>query len=123
VALSNEEQRLLEQMEQALAADDPKLANALRGTGMRRLRRRRAVLAGLGFLAGMAALVAGMDTVPIVSILGFVVMLAAAVLAITSWQQVGGDAARSGQPRRTPSDSPFMDKLDERWRRGHDDGT
>jgi Protein of unknown function (DUF3040) len=32
VALSDEEQRLLEQMEAALAAEDPKLVNALRGS-------------------------------------------------------------------------------------------
>jgi Protein of unknown function (DUF3040) len=42
VALSDEEQRLLEQMEAALAAEDPKLVNALRGTGVRRVHRRRA---------------------------------------------------------------------------------
>src|SRR5215218_6975566 len=32
MALSDEEQRLLEQMEAALAAEDPKLVNTLRGT-------------------------------------------------------------------------------------------
>lgn len=32
MALSDEEQRLLDQMEAALAAEDPKLANTLRGT-------------------------------------------------------------------------------------------
>ena len=35
MALSEEEQRLLEQMEAALAAEDPKLVNAMRGTGVR----------------------------------------------------------------------------------------
>ena len=46
MALSEEEQRLLDQMEAALAAEDPKLVNAMRGTGMRRLHRRRAAIAG-----------------------------------------------------------------------------
>ena len=46
MALSDEEQRLLEQMEAALAAEDPKLVNTLRGTGARRVHRRRAALAG-----------------------------------------------------------------------------
>ena len=52
MALSDEEQRLLEQMEAALAAEDPKLVNALRGTSVRRVHRRRAALAGVGFFAG-----------------------------------------------------------------------
>lgn len=115
MALSDQEQRLLEQLEQALAADDPKLANALRGTGSRKLQRRRAVLAGLGFLLGVVALVVGMDTSPVVSILGFVVMLASGVVLLTSWRQVG-DAVASRS--RAGSDT---DKLDERWRRGLDD--
>jgi Protein of unknown function (DUF3040) len=115
VALSDQEQRLLEQLEQALAADDPKLANALRGTGSRKLQRRRAAFAGLGFLLGVVALVAGMETSPIVSILGFVAMLGCGVVLLTSWRQVG-DAAAS-----RPRSGSDTDKLDERWRRGLDD--
>jgi hypothetical protein len=57
VALSDEEQRLLEQMEAALAAEDPKLVNALRGTNVRRVHRRRAALAGVGFFAGLGLLI------------------------------------------------------------------
>jgi len=120
VALSDEEQRLLEQMEQALAADDPKLAHALRGTGVIKIHRRRALLAALGFVVGLAALVAGMETSPIVSILGFLVMLATAILAITSWQRVEADDAHSA-PSRVTSDMGFMDRLEERWRH-RDDG-
>ena len=58
MALSDEEQRLLEQMEAALAAEDPKLVNALRGTSVRRVHRRRAALAGVGFFAGLGLLIA-----------------------------------------------------------------
>lgn len=118
MALSDEEQRLLEQMEAALAADDPKLAHALRGTGARRLHHRRAVLALCGLVAGVAMLVAGMETSPFVSVLGFVVMLAAAITGITSWQQVDPHAGAS-HPR---DDAAFIDKLEERLRRHHDDG-
>ena len=60
MALSEEEQRLLEQMEAALAAEDPKLVNTLRGTGVRKLHRRRAAVAGVGFFVGLALLVVGM---------------------------------------------------------------
>ena len=40
--LSEEELRLLEQMERALVEEDPKLASTLRGTSLRRSARRRA---------------------------------------------------------------------------------
>lgn len=126
MALSEEEQRLLEQMEAALAAEDPRLASTLRGTRTRRLHRRRAALAGLAFVVGLAALVAGMQLGVVVSILGFVIMLTATVIALTSWQHVGdeGGTPRSPSRPRTPSsDSAFMDRMEERWRRRQDEGS
>ncbi len=102
MALSEDEQRLLEQMEAALAAEDPKLANTLRGT-TRRWHRRRAVLAGIGFIAGITCLIAGMQVHPAVSVIGFVIMLAATVVGVSAWQQSGLAGGRPGQrwtPRR-----------------------
>ena len=134
MALSDEEQRLLEQMEAALAAEDPKLVNALRGTGVRRVHRRRAALAGVGFFVGLALLIAGISLDAevasiIVSVLGFVVMVAAAVVAIYSWQHVGTsadparapDRATSAQGSRSADGQGFMDKMEERWRRRRDE--
>jgi hypothetical protein len=129
VALSEEEQRLLDQMEAALAAEDPKLVNALRGTGTRRVHRRRAAIAGVGVFAGLALLITGMSTQLFLSVIGFVVMVAAAVIAIYSWQHVGtnADPGRSAdRPKTTqpsgPDDSQgFMDKMEERWRRRRDE--
>lgn len=124
MALSEEEQRLLEQMEAALAAEDPKLAHTLRGTRTRRLHRRRAALAGVGFVLGLAALVAGMEFGVVVSVVGFLLMLVSTILALTSWRQIGDDAT-PGQPPRHPSHdgSDFMDRLEERWRRRQEDGS
>lgn len=126
MALSEDEQRLLEQMEAALAAEDPKLANTLRGTTTRRLHRRRAALAGLVFLVGIAALLGGMEIHPIVSVAGFLIMLVATVVAVSSWQHVGADpddqrAPNSGGPGGKP-ERDFMDKMEERWRRRQDEG-
>lgn len=126
MALSEEERRLLEQMEAALAADDPKFASTLRGTSTRKLHRRRAAVAGLAFALGIAALVAGMEIHPAVSVIGFVIMLVATIVALTAWQHVGngGTQARPAAPRpKSPTgDSPFMDKMEERWRRRQDEG-
>ena len=130
MALSDEEQRLLEQMEAALAAEDPKLVNALRGTSVRRVHRRRAALAGVGFFAGLGLLIAGISVNPFLSVLGFVIMVAAAVTAIYSWQHVGGsadaghgqDRAKTSQGSRAHDGQGFMDKMEERWRRRRDEG-
>lgn len=132
MALSPEEQRLLEQMEAALSAEDPKLVNTLRGTGVRRVHRRRAAIAGVGFFLGLGLLLAGIATYFWVSIIGFVVMVAAAVIAISSWQHVGEGDPEAEEPvdrpktptSRGPADSSqnFMDKMEERWRRRRDEG-
>ena len=129
MALSDEEQRLLEQMEAALAAEDPKLVNALRGTGVRRVHRRRAAVAGVGFFLGLALLIVGISVHPVLSVLGFVVMVASAVVAIYSWQHVGSsadpgrapDRATSAQGSRPAEGQGFMDKMEERWRKRRDE--
>ena len=59
VPLSEEELRLLEQMERALVEEDPKFASTLRGTSLRRSARRRAIAAGVVFVLGIAMLMGG----------------------------------------------------------------
>ncbi|GAB3697824.1 DUF3040 domain-containing protein [Mariniluteicoccus flavus] len=128
MSLSDEERKLLEQMEAALAAEDPRLANTLRGNASnRRLRRRRAALAGLGFVIGAGLLVAGMQTHWVVSILGFLAMLGATVVALTSFEKIDGPTPKPDTPpaTRTPGGgqgTPFMDKMEERWKRRQDEG-
>src|SRR5664279_1910857 len=79
VPLSEHEQRLLEQMERALYAEDPKFASQLRGRDPRSNFRRRIVLAAVGLIVGIVLLMTGLvaKIIP-VSILGFLAMLAAA---------------------------------------------
>ncbi|MFT3833853.1 MAG: DUF3040 domain-containing protein [Micropruina sp.] len=122
MALSEDEQRLLTQLEEALAAEDPKLASTLRGTTTRRLHRRRAALAGVGFLIGIGCLIGGMQVSIALSIAGFVIMLAATVVAITSWRHVGDAAVTRPAARSPQSEKAFMDKMEERWRRRQDEG-
>lgn len=129
MALSEEEQKLLAQLEASLAAEDPKLASALRGSGERRLHRRHATLAGLAFVAGLAALVGGMQVHPAVSVVGFLFMLVGAVVGIYAWQHVAGDDEgdeASGKEKKHPSGAnssrDFMDKMEERWRRRQEEG-
>ncbi len=86
--LSEHEQRLLEQMERALSAEDPKLASALRGSASARRRHRSLALSLSGFAVGIVLLMVGVifpGLVP-VSIVGFVVMLVCVVTAVNGWR-------------------------------------
>jgi len=133
VPLSEEEQRLLQQMEQALAAEDPKFASALRGSSLRARLRRTVIAAAFGFVLGVATLMIGV-ILPLtaVSVAGFVVMLAAAYFFVTAWRrggEVSADEASATdgpqQPRavaRGPRQSSFLDRMEERWRRRRDEG-
>lgn len=130
--LSEEELRLLEQMERALSEEDPKFASTLRGTTLRQAARRRAILAGLVFAVGVTVMMAGAVTSqwPI-GVAGFVVMLLSATVLLSALrgQQANGDprvaahpsgfgvvqgGRRGGHPARSAG---FMDTLQARWRR------
>ncbi len=112
MALSEKEQELLAQMEAALAADDPRLANTLRGQNVRTLHRRQASLAMGGFLAGMTVLIAGMSVHWSVSVLGFVMMLGAFMLARASLRHVNPT-----EQVRSQIDDDLRERFEERWRR------
>ena len=125
--LSEHEQRLLEQMERALYAEDPKFATVLEGGGLRTYTRRRVYQAIAGFLVGVALLIAGMMSNIAVSVIGFLVMLGCAMLAVTAWRRspkpgeaplggTGRGGRRSGRPRRK-----FTDRIEERWQRRRDE--
>ncbi len=133
--LSEHEQRLLEQMERALYAEDPKFASSLRGKDPRSNFRRRVLLAAVGFIVGVVLLMTGLVAKQIVvSVLGFVFMLASAFFALTSYRRVvtsgrlgvvEGTAVRQPQasPRKTKTRDHrgFMEKMEERWNRRRDE--
>ena len=124
--LSDHEQRLLEQIERALYAEDPKFAASVRSTDLRTHYRKRLIRAAIGFVVGLAILVAGVVTQVfylVVGVVGFLVMLASALVMVASWRRLtgfrpGGRAATGpAQPQR-PS---VMERFEERWRRRRDE--
>ncbi|MGW6392426.1 DUF3040 domain-containing protein [Streptomyces sp. NPDC055103] len=126
--LSEHEQRMLEQMERALYAEDPKFATALEGSGLRTYTRRRVYQAVAGFLVGIALLMAGMVAQQIwISVVGFLVMLGCAVLAVTGWRKApkpGEQQADSGTAaggRQTRQRRSTMNRIEERWQRRRDE--
>ncbi len=143
--LSEEELRLLEQMERALVAEDPKLASTMRGTRMRANARRRAIVATFVFVVGIVVLMTGaVSQNTIVGIVGFVVMLVSAYVALASWRSqnhapepsgesvsgshpsfsvIDGGRTRKRGPRSTRSPQShhsMMERFEERWRRRRD---
>jgi hypothetical protein len=120
VPLSEEELRALEQMERALVQEDPKLASTLRGTSLRRAAQRRAVLAGVCFVAGVALLMAGaVARLTLVGILGFMVMLVSATIGMAALR--GPSGVRRPPSRPGPQTGSMLDRFNTPWRRRHDD--
>ncbi|CAL9548227.1 hypothetical protein SUDANB6_04405 [Streptomyces sp. enrichment culture] len=126
--LSEHEQRMLEQMERALYAEDPKFASALEGSGLRTYTRRRVYQAVAGFLAGIALLMAGMVAKQVwLSVVGFLVMLGCAVLAVTGWRKApkpGEQQPAAGAPHarhQARQRRSMMDRIEERWQRRRDE--
>jgi hypothetical protein len=117
--LSEHEQRLLDQIERALIAEDPKFASTVRAGHLRRPTRRRRLQGLALFALGLVLLVVGVavraiwvSNIPVVSVIGFLVMLTGAVLAITS---IGaGKKVDGGQPAER---GRFGGRMEERFRR------
>jgi Flp pilus assembly protein TadB len=107
VPLSEHERRQLEQIEQALRADDPRFAEAVAAAGPQVHYKRRIIVAALGFVAGVGLLLAGLviNVIP-VAVAGFVVMLACSLWAVTSYRRMTGittGRARPAPARRIPT--------------------
>jgi xanthosine utilization system XapX-like protein len=133
--LSEHEQRLLDQIERALYAEDPKFASTVRGARLRKPSRRRRLQGIALFVLGVALLLLGvmfplikLASVPVVSVLGFLVMFFGALITWTSLRR--GDAAESeaeasGLSQGSPGDKKrhggFSQRMEDRFRRRFDD--
>lgn len=125
--LSDYERRVLDQMEQQLASDDPKLASVL---GTRRQRPvLRYVLVVFGILAGLGLLVIGSATSQMwVGVLGFVAMVGVVVYASSGGRSAESESAApqpskgSAKGKQAHKRSSFMNRMDERWDRRRDEG-
>jgi hypothetical protein len=121
VPLSEHEQRQLEQIEQALYADHPRLARAMRAKDPKVHYRRRVIQAAVGFLVGVGLLVAGVVTKHAwLGAAGFVVMIASTVWAVASYRRMASitvDRKRGRDRRPARQSGGVMERLEERWRR------
>jgi len=120
--LSEHEQRILDEIERRLAAEDPKFARSTavatpRGVGLKRIKR------GVGgFVLGLGVLIAAMMVgiqrtevfIPI-GIVAFAVMLLSVNSIARASKQLGRGAMRSKGPT-------WFAKHEERWRKRFDRG-
>jgi hypothetical protein len=120
--LSEQEQRLLEEMERSLSQND---ADFVATVNPRRGKPNYSVLV-LGVLlgvAGIATLVAGVIVrQPLVGIFGFAIMFVGVLLAVAPPRRGGADAPENVAPlrKRKGGSSRFMDTLNERWDKRQD---
>ena len=140
VPLSEHEQQLLEQMEQALYAEDPKFASQMQGAGARAAARRRVAIGVVGVVLGLALVLVGVNTTMWIGAIGFAIMVAAVAFSLTPPRR--GKAAlgavqpdgtvrhpmarpKAGQgkgPKSRRTAGSFMDRMEERWDRRKDGG-
>ncbi|RIJ53440.1 DUF3040 domain-containing protein [Clavibacter lycopersici] len=120
--LSEQEQRLLEEMERSLYHNDADFVATVSG------RRSRpnytmVVVGVLVIVLGIAALAAGVITkLAVIGILGFAIMIVGALLIFSPRESAAeasapaaGRAPSRGQGKRPASSSSFMDRINERW--------
>ncbi|MFM1722274.1 MULTISPECIES: DUF3040 domain-containing protein [Rhodococcus] len=141
--LSEHEQRMLDQIESALYAEDPKFASTVRGGRIRVASSKRRLQAAALFVLGLVLLIVGvavdvlrLGDFPIVSVVGFVVMFGAGVLFLVGGGKghlaavPDGDASGHGakdsrgpQPRKShggKKSGGFSSRMEDRFRKRFD---
>jgi DUF3040 family protein len=130
VPLSEHEQRALEQIERALYAEDPKFAHSWRAKAdVHSVRRARivrgiaGVLVGLGLLLG-GVVVQGSNTVlgVLLGVVGFLLMLGGAWLALSTRQRPSTQTAGGAGTRSHEAKPSIRARLEERFQNRRDSG-
>lgn len=145
MALSEREQQMLEEMEQALYAEDPRFATSMKGGPLGGDLRRRRIIGAVGVVAGLGLVILGVSTSVWVGVAGFVVIVASLAVALAprregglqpvqadgslgATRRPGGRAPRGGRPGRATKggakprrasrpqrSGTFMQRLEQRW--------
>ncbi len=122
--LSEQEQRLLDEMERSLYHNDADFVATMGARAGARPNYTSLIVGILVAVLGVATLVTGVIVQqPLVGVLGFAIMFAGVLIAITPRRSGGktqsrGPAPSSKRPKR--NSGGFMDSLGERWDRRQD---
>lgn len=138
MALSERERQMLEEMEEAIRAEDPRFASQMNGGRGPGGDRRRMALGIVGALVGLGLVLLGINTSIWVGVAGFALIVASVALALTPGRSgdgaglgvVGSDgsvrsprtprskgASRPGKGRspRSKHQGSFMQRMEARW--------
>ncbi|GAC69545.1 DUF3040 domain-containing protein [Gordonia soli] len=127
--LSEHEQRMLEQIESALYAEDPKFASNVKRRRLGKTNGRRRLQAVAVFVLGLVLLIGGLIVdvhiggFPIISLVGFLVMFGAGLLALWGGGSAeraaakGGAASGGKAPRAAGPKRKFTERMEERFNR------
>ncbi|MCS5722805.1 DUF3040 domain-containing protein [Herbiconiux sp. CPCC 203407] len=128
--LSEQEQRLLDEMERSLYHNDADFVSAVSG-GRGRLNYGALVVGILVAILGLGVVIAGVIfRQPLIGLVGFVAMFAGVLIALRRSKRTAGSPvsppasgspAGSGRGTASSSKSGFMDRLNDRWERRDDD--
>ena len=131
--LSEHEQRLLDQIERALYAEDPKFASTVRSTDLRTHMKRRMRRAGALLAIGFVMMLFGIASLP-VGIFGFVTMLLGLAMGLSAYKRLngggsstlrvvdGGAERKTGTGRKkTKKSGSAKSRLEERWQKRWDE--
>lgn len=130
--LSDNEQRLLSEMEQRLLDDDPRFASTMRGSSIGIQSKQRLIVGGGVVIAGLLIMLASLynQLIP-VAVVGFVVMLGGASWALSGPRKGAGPEGvvtsegkvkkRRSAPKAAGSPG-FMQRMENRWERRRREG-
>lgn len=128
--LSEHEQRLLDQIERELYAEDPKFASTVRGKKLSGPSKRRRLEGIAVFVIGVALLVLGVIVpvrvadVPLVSVFGFLVMFVGALLTLYAFRNKkdsGSEEQAGGKGSAAKPRSSFAQRMEARFRQRFED--
>jgi DUF3040 family protein len=117
--LSDHEQRILEEIERRLVADDPKFAREVSTGGTQGAALRKVKRAVVAFVVGFGLLIAGLfypDQLIVFGIAAFAVMVGSAALIASGIKQVSRER---GERMQQPG---WLSRMEERWRKRYDRG-
>ena len=122
--LSEHEQRLLDEIEQALYAEDPKFASSVRSARARHHRfRSTALLCSTGVVVGLGLVLVGLlANVIVLSVVGFVLVVSAAGYGAQSvrHRRTTTGPVRSGTAPAPARTSSLRSRMEDRMRRRFD---
>ena len=118
--LSEHEQRILEEIERRLVAEDPKFAREVSAGGSQGAALKRVKRAVVGFVIGFALLIVGLfvpERLIIFGIAAFAVMVASAAIIASGVKQVSQERGTESAKRQG-----WFGRMEDRWRKRYEGG-